>query len=228
MDVEPSIAHLGALIGVPSRANILSALFDGRALTATELAQVSGTTAQTTSSHLAKLVAAALLSVERHGRFRYYKLAGPQVAEALEPLTSISPHRPVVNRKVSEQDLGLREARFCYDHFAGELGVSLTESMLKKGYLEPSGRDFSLSAKGSEFCGTLGIDQAALYRQRRVFARQCLDWSERKPHVAGALGAAIAETFIGRGWVVREQIGRRLFVTTEGKSALQLLFGIES
>ena len=227
MDVEPSLAALGALIGVPARANILNALFDGRALTATELAIAAGITSQTTSSHLNKLVEAKLIVSERHGRFRYYKLAGPEIAEALEPLTLISPHRPTPIRGQSKSMQHLHEARFCYDHIAGKLGVLMTEAMLKKGYLSTSDRDFDITEKGKKFFAALGIDLAELKKQRRVFARRCLDWSERKPHVSGSLGAEIASTFIAKEWMKRTKHGRQLNFTDEGRGALQRHFSIK-
>jgi DNA-binding transcriptional ArsR family regulator len=226
MDVEPSIAPLGALIGVPARANMLSAMFDGRALTATELAFAARVTPQTASSHLSKLIDAGLLVAERHGRFRYYRLAGPHVAEALEPLTHISPHRPVPVRGRSDSIRQLREARFCYDHLAGHLGVLITAAMVKNGFLTPSGRDYDLSEAGRSFCADFGLDIESISAQRRVLARQCLDWSERRPHLAGSLGAALANTLLDRGWIAREESGRRVAVTEAGRSGFRHAFGL--
>jgi DNA-binding transcriptional ArsR family regulator len=226
MDVEPSIAFLGALIAVPARANILSALFDGRTLTASELAYAARVTPQTTSSHLAKLVEAKLLTVERHGRHRYYRLAGPEIAEALEPLTLISPHSPVPPRTHAPDVQRLREARFCYDHLAGRLGVVVLEAMLRRRLLIGQGRDFSLSAKGRKFCQELGIEPAQVKAQRRVFARQCLDWSERRPHLAGALGASIAQAFIDRRWIAKARTGRQVTLTEGGRTALGERLGL--
>jgi DNA-binding transcriptional ArsR family regulator len=220
MDVEPSIAFLGALIAVPARANILSALFDGRALTASELAYAARVSPQTTSTHLAKLVAARLLTVERQGRHRYYRLAGPEIADALEPLTLISPHRPVPPRNPASDVQMLREARFCYDHLAGRLGVLVLEAMLQRRLLISEGRDFDLSRHGRTFCQELGIEPVQVKAQRRAFARQCLDWSERRPHLAGALGASIAKAFIDRRWIAKARTGRQVTVTEAGRSAL--------
>lgn len=226
MDVEPSIAPLGALIAVPARANILSALFDGRALTASELAYAARITPQTASSHLAKLVDAALLVVERQGRFRYYRLAGPQVADALEPLTLLSPHRPVPVRGRSGDVQQLREARFCYDHIAGHLGVLITDALLDRKFLKSVGQDYKLSRAGVGFCRELGLEPGKIKAQRRVFARRCLDWSERRPHLAGALGASIAQAFIDHGWIERAREGRRITVSEVGRTALGQLLGI--
>jgi DNA-binding transcriptional ArsR family regulator len=220
MDVEPSIAFLGALIAVPARANILSALFDGRALTASELAYAARVTPQTTSSHLAKLVDAKLLIVERQGRHRYYRLAGPEIADALEPLTLISPHTPVPARGRTTAVQQLREARYCYDHLAGRLGVLVTDAMLDRQLLIPRGRDFDLSPRGHKFCEELGIEPTKVKAQRRAFARPCLDWSERRPHLAGALGAAIAQVFLDRQWISKARTGRCVTVTEAGRKAL--------
>lgn len=226
MDVEPSIAHLGALIAVPARALILGALFDGRSLTASELAMAARVKPATTSSHLAKLVEAKLIVAEKHGRFRYYKLASPQVAEALEPLTNISPHVPVPARVKSKSNEQLVQARLCYDHIAGQLGVLLTDAMLEGGILLPAERDFCLSDKGFRFCVELGLDIEKIEKQRRVFARKCLDWSERRPHLSGALGAALASTFMEKKWVMRAKVGRQLSVTDLGREAFLAKFGV--
>jgi DNA-binding transcriptional ArsR family regulator len=226
MDVEPSIAPLGALIAVPARANMLSALFDGKSLTASELAYSARVTPQTASSHLAKLVDAKLLVVERHGRFRYYKLAGPDVADALEPLTHISPHRPVPVRGRSVDVKQLRDARFCYDHIAGHLGVLLADAMLQKGLLAISNRDFELTQVGISFCESFGMELEKVRSQRRVFARQCLDWSERRPHLAGSLGAEFAKIFVTQGWIIQAKKSRSITVTKVGRDGFKKAFGI--
>jgi len=194
-------------LALPARANILSALFDGRALTASELAYAARVTPQTTSSHLAKLVDAKLLIVERHGRHRYYRLGGPAIADALEPLTLISPHTPVPVRGRTAEVQQLREGRYCYDHLAGRLGVLVTDAMLERQLLIPRSRDFDLSPLGHKFCEELGIEPTKIKAERRTFARRCLDWSERRPHLAGALGASIAQAFLDRQWTGRRAMG---------------------
>ena len=223
MDVEPSIAIIGHLIGVPARANILSALMDGRALTATELSYRAGVSPQTTSSHLAKLVDAELLAAFQQGRHRYYKLAGPQIAEALEPLTAIVAHKPVPKRGQPSTPEDLRPARLCYDHLAGRLGVALADALQAGDYLVSDKRDFVVSEAGETFFLELGIDMAALRKQRRLFARQCIDWSERRPHLGGALGAALAARFLKRRWISRQPQGRRVRLTKSGRQALEAL-----
>ena len=227
MNVPPSFASIGALLGVPARANILASLIDGRALTATELAISAGVSPQTTSSHLAKLVDAGLILAEKHGRHRFYKLADANIADILEPLGELVKHRPVPERRKSRTPEDLRPARICYDHLAGAVGVQVTDGLMKKGYLDPLGRDFRVTDGGSAFFAELGIDLAALARTRRVFARQCLDWSERRPHLGGVLGAAVCERFMNEGWIKRTRVPRQVKVLDIGRSALKGLLGIE-
>ncbi len=223
MDVEPSIAIVGALIGVPARASLLRGLMDGRAQTATELAYCAGVSPQTTSSHLAKLTDAKLLIAERHGRHRYYRLADPAIADAIEPLTHLVAHRPVPARRRSKALEELRAARMCYDHLAGGLGVALADGLLAQGHMVPAGLDFRVTAGGERFLAELGLDLPAIRAQRRIFARQCLDWSERRPHLGGALGAALAARCLARKWIRRAPEGRKVVVTTAGRQALDAL-----
>jgi len=215
------------MIGVPARASILAALMDGRALTATELSLQAGVSASTTSSHLAKLVDAGLLACEKHGRHRYYRLASPAIADAMEPLSTLVAHKPVPERRKSRAPQDLRPARMCYDHLAGGLGVALAQAMTAEGYLEPVERDFHVTVAGQRFLAELEIDVAAVAKQRRVFARQCLDWSERKPHLGGSLGAAVATVCLERKWIARPE-GRRVTVTSLGRTAFRDLLGLNS
>jgi len=227
MNVPPSFASIGALLGVPARANILASLIDGRALTATELAISAGVSPQTTSSHLAKLVDAGLIRAEKHGRHRFYRLTDPDIADILEPLAELVKHLPVPERRKSRTPKDLRPARICYDHLAGAAGVQMTDGLTKKGYLAPLGRDFRITDEGSAFFTDFGVDLAALARTRRVFARQCLDWSERRPHLGGALGAALCERFLQEGWIRRTRVPRQIVVLDAGRNALKRLLGIE-
>ncbi|MDP9138881.1 MAG: helix-turn-helix domain-containing protein, partial [Pseudomonadota bacterium] len=167
------MASVGALIGAPARASMVTALFDGRARTASELAKVSGVSAATASEHLQKLCAGKLIACERFGRFRYYKLAGTEVAELLEPLVHLVGKRPVPFRSVSKAAAELQHARMCYDHLAGRLGVSLTEAMLGRGHMVAASPDFALTPQGERWCTSIGIRLEAIRSQRRVFARQC-------------------------------------------------------
>ncbi|MGD1878836.1 MAG: ArsR/SmtB family transcription factor [Kiloniellaceae bacterium] len=226
MSVDPSFALVGALIGVPARANMMAALMDGRAQTASELAFAAGVTPQTASSHLAKLTGAGLIAVEKQGRHRYYRLAGPAVAEALEPRSHLTPNTRVPERRSAQlRRVGdLRTARFCYDHLAGRLGVALTDSLLKRRYLRRVESDFTLGPKGRAFLEDFGIDVTAAEGERRHFARCCLDWSERRPHLGGALGAALADHLLRRKWLRRERASRKVVLTPAGEAALAAAF----
>lgn len=225
MDAEVSIAAVAALVGDPARARMLTALMDGRARTAKELAYGAGVTPQTASSHLAKLLRASLLAMERQGRHRYFRLATPSVGHAVEALMAVSPTR--ARARASEAPLdGLRLARTCYDHLAGRLGVSVTEAMVRRRVLKPSGRDFLLTPAGTRFLGRLGVDVEKTRGERRAFARQCLDWSERRPHLAGSLGAAVARQCLDLRWVRRVGEERTLVLTLQGLRGLRTWFGI--
>jgi len=226
MSAGPNIAEIAALLGDPARTNIVVALMDGRALPASELAFRAGVTPQTTSSHLAKLTEGRLLTVERHGRQRYYRLANPAVAEAIEALMAVAVDGPPRHRPPSKGEGAIRHARTCYDHLAGELGVGLTQAMIKRRMLRPIGQDFQLTSAGEKFLTGLGIELPRVRLQRRAFALQCLDWSERRPHLAGALGAALADHCLAQGWVRRLPAGRALAVSPSGRNAFKDLFGV--
>lgn len=218
------LASLSSLIGDPSRALILSALFGGEALPAGELAFRARVTPQTASSHLAKLNEAGLVTVERMGRHRYYRLSGPEIGALLERMMTIA-WKPSVER--SRVPAPLRDGRMCYDHLAGRLGVAVTDALVARGVLARGDDAFALTEAGAEWFATLGIDAAALRDGRRSFARHCIDWSERRPHLAGALGAAIAERFVDRGWIRRDRDSRAVSLTEDGRAALARIFGPE-
>ncbi len=227
MDADLDIAAVAALVGDPARARMLTALMDGRARTAKELAYGVGVTPQTASSHLAKLLRARLLAMERQSRHRYFRLAAPSVGHAVEALmaVSVSPARPPVTRSEGPLD-GLRLARTCYDHLAGRLGVMVTDAMVRRRLLKPTGRDFLLTAPGERFLGRLGVDAGKARRERRAFARQCLDWSERRAHLAGSLGAAVARRCLDLRWVHLVGDERTLALTPQGRRGLRTWFGI--
>jgi DNA-binding transcriptional ArsR family regulator len=227
MIAEPSIANVAAILAVPARANILAALFDGRPLPAGSLAELAGVTRQTTSHHLAVLLNAKLVTCERKGRIRLYRLAGPHVAEALEPLTHLSTHRPIPTRGNAGAGRALREARLCYDHLAGQLGVAVTAAMIDQKLLSDGGREFRLAAVGEKFVAGLGIDIEVLRNLRRCLALKCLDWSERRPHLAGSLGAALAAEFMRRRWIVRLRQKRCVAVTALGRAKLKALLDLD-
>lgn len=221
-------ARIGAVIGVPARANMLAALAGGQALTATELALHAGVTASTASSHLKKMSDLGLIVVEKQGRHRYYRLSDARVADALEPLAHLLPDRPVAHRKPSKLLQELRESRMCYDHLAGVLGVAVADALKARGYMTEDDKDFHPTDAGFGFFADLGIDFEVLRGKRRHLARRCLDWSERRPHVGGALGAALAETFINNGWIERIRDSRKVVLTGTGQAALSARLGIDA
>lgn len=226
MNGEPYIAETAALIGDPARANMLLALMDGRALSASELAEVAGVTAQTTSGHLAKLLGANLIVVERQGRHRYYRLASERVAQALEALSVLSGDGAPRHRPTGPRDEAMRFARTCYDHLAGQLGVAITVALIDRGYLVEGERDFELTTSGESALREFGIDIAAERRRRRAFARRCLDWSERRAHLGGALGASLLARCQELDWLARTPDSRAVTLTTRGKRGLSDAFSI--
>lgn len=221
MDAGPNLSRIGALIGDPGRANILTALMAGRALTATELAYVAGVSCQTTSSHLAKLTEARILVLEKQGRHRYYRLAGAAVANALEALMVIAADNQRRRPYIRPEERAVRQARMCYDHLAGRLGVSITSAMVEHDYLLPESHEFKLTTSGEAFLRKLGVDIDLAKGRRRAFARQCLDWSERQPHLAGSVGAALADQCLKLKWIHRIPNGRAIRVTHKGYRELK-------
>ena len=216
---------IGMAIGSPARAAMLDALVEGHALTATELARVARVAPATASAHLERLLRSGLLVRERHGRHRYFRIAGPEVAEALDVLSRLGAERTAPGPPPSRELKAIHRARLCYDHFAGELGVAMTSAMVERGWLVPEDRDFRLTESGEAFFAGLGIDLAAARSKRRMFARQCLDWSERRPHLAGSLGAALAERSFDEGWVKRTRQPREVAITPYGEAELERHFG---
>jgi DNA-binding transcriptional ArsR family regulator len=220
------LAEVAQMVADPGRANILSSLMDGHALTAGELATVAGVTPQTTSSHLAKLVERRLLAVERRGPRRFYRLATPLIARMLEGMMTVAASGPPRFRPPSRIDDQMRLARTCYDHLAGELGVALSDSMLERGHIEMDADAGELTANGLTFLAGLGVDLTSPVRNRRAFCRPCLDWSERRLHLAGRVGAAIAGLAFQRDWIRRRYKSRSVEITADGATALKQLFGI--
>jgi DNA-binding transcriptional ArsR family regulator len=223
------IAAIGAMLGDPTRAAMVAALLDGRALTVRELALRADVTPQTASFHLAKLANAKLVRVVAEGRHHYYGIAGSAIREGVEALAGIASAtrggrpRPAPARPPDAS----RFARRCYDHLAGRLAVALTAALQTRGLLEPAGRDFRLSPRGGRFFANLGIDFTGLRRGPRHFARACLDWSERRPHLAGALGAALLDQLITRRWLSRRRGARTVYVTPAGRRELRSRFGVD-
>jgi DNA-binding transcriptional ArsR family regulator len=227
MDGDVDIAPVAAVLGDPARAAILSALHDGRALPAGELALRAAVAPSTASEHLARLVDAGLLEVERGGRHRYFRIAGPDVAHAVEALAAIAPRRPVRSLREANAASALAEARTCYDHLAGRLGVAVAEALVRRGAVIGMNGEFKPGPRAAAVLADLGLDSEELHAGRRPFALRCLDWSERRPHVAGALGAALAGHALAAGWVERLPRSRAIRVTAAGSEALRSTLGVE-
>ncbi|EFG2886023.1 winged helix-turn-helix transcriptional regulator, partial [Escherichia coli] len=200
----PDIAAIASLVGDPARANMLQALMDGGALTATELAHEAGVTPPTASAHLSKLVNGGLLRVARQGRHRYYRLASPQVAGMVEAISGVAETLGPKRVRPGPKDAAMRQARVCYDHLAGEQGVALLDALLKRGVIEAGGGDLRLGGKGAGFFEAVGINLDDLKAKRRPLCRACLDWSERRSHLAGALGAAVLDVIVEKKWARRD------------------------
>lgn len=227
MGINPNMAEIAALLGETSRATILASMMDGRFHTASELAYMAAIKPQTASFHLAKLVEGKLIKVEKQGRHRYFQLAGEDIAQFLESFLAISPPPEIRSLRQSSQIKLLQDARTCYDHLAGKLGVQLTESMLKAGYLTLEGKQFVLTDEGILFFTTFGIDLTALKRKRRSFSHACLDWSERRYHLAGALGSELLNQFFNLGWLIRVPSIRAIKVTEKGKIGFKEVFHLD-
>ncbi|MEM9063066.1 MAG: helix-turn-helix transcriptional regulator [Pseudomonadota bacterium] len=214
----PDIARIASLIGDPARANMLSALMGGQALTATELASEAGVSAATASGHLGKLGDGGLVRVNQQGRHRYFSLAGPEVAQTLESLMGLAQHAGAVRVRTGPRDPALRRARVCYDHLAGDLGVQLYETMLASGGLTESGGEVTLTALGRDRLTGFGIDLDNLDTGRRKLCRSCLDWSVRRSHLAGAVGAAIWQQVQHKGWAKRIENSRIVAFSARGEA----------
>lgn len=217
----PGIAGIAALIGDPTRADVLISLMTGQALTATELAHGAGVTKQTISSHLSKLLDAQLIAVESQGRHRYYRLADAEVAQLLESLTGVASRVGVGNVRTGPREPALRKARVCYDHLAGELGVLVYESLHRHRFLRATDAEVSVTPSGKQFFSNLGIDTDALARGKRPLCRSCLDWSVRRHHLAGALGAALLDRCFALGWARRARRSRVVQFSLGGEKALR-------
>ena len=223
MTADVRMAEVAALVGDQARANILSALMGGRALTASELVHAAGVSPQTTSGHLGKLADGCLIACVKQGRHRYYRIATPRVAEMLEGIMAVVADAPPRHRPSSKLDDAMRTARTCYDHFAGKLGVGLTDALCAHGYVALSGEGGEVTESGVAFLEKFGVDLGAARSRRRIFCRPCLDWTERRPHIAGRLGAHLLDTMLAEGWVSRVAGDRSLRITDEGRAALVAL-----
>jgi DNA-binding transcriptional ArsR family regulator len=240
---DANIAAIGSVLADPGRCRVLTALGDGRALPASMLAAEAGVAPSTASEHLARLVDAGLLTVEPHGRHRYFRLAGPEVAELLEALARVAPAFQVRSLREGTRAHALRAARTCYDHLAGRVGVAVLDSMVEQGVLERDRFDdglppgdhpaspgtairFGVTERGTGFFNEFGVDLAAL-PPRRPAIRYCIDWSEQRPHLAGSLGAALTDRLFDLTWIRRAERSRVVHVTDQGRKGLAEVFGID-
>jgi DNA-binding transcriptional ArsR family regulator len=220
----PSIVGLAALIGDRARAEMLTALLGGQALTATELTEVADITKQTASAHLARLVEGGLLALEKQGRHRYFRLADDDVAELLESLLGVAYRTGAVRLRSSPRDPDLRKARVCYDHLAGDLGVLAFDAFRKRRFIAHDESGLTLSRSGAAFCESLGIDLESAPSSRRPLCRECLDWSARRPHLAGQVGALLLQRYYALGWAKRRARTRIVDFTPRGEREFTRLF----
>jgi DNA-binding transcriptional ArsR family regulator len=225
--MNPDYVHVAKCLANPARSVMVGCLLDGRALTAGELARSAGVLPSTASQHLAQLLAAGLVTATSQGRHRYFTLASPQTAEGLEALARICPPRTARSLTASREDAALRFARMCYDHLAGKLGVAILDAVLIKDWLQAANAGFVVTAEGRRAFEQLGIDLDAAQWRRRVFARACMDWTERRPHLAGALGSSLAAELLEQKWLERRERGRAVRVTPQGSDRLSDLLGVQ-
>lgn len=226
MAISPDFSYVAKLMADSSRAAMLEALLGLDGLPANELARKADVTLQTASSHLSKMVEGKLIRVEKHGRHRYYSLANTDVARAIETLIVIAPPVRIRSLKDSSRAEKIKIARTCYDHLAGRLGVKLTEAFIVKGYMIEEEDNFSVTEEGETFFRDFGIDLDTLRNKRRHFARKCLDWSERRYHLAGSLGHAVLLKLLELNWIEKLP-DRAVKITIEGKEKLYNILGIE-
>lgn len=223
MREEPDIARIASLVGDPARANMLTALMDGGTLTASELALEAGVTMPTASSHLAKLVEGGLLTLQRQGRHRYYALSGHHIAAMLETISGVAERVGPRRARPGPRDAAMREARICYDHLAGDRGVALYDSLLSRRILALRADTVDIGPKGQAFFDELGIDLPSLSGQRRPLCRSCLDWSVRRSHLAGALGAAMLDKIMEWKWARRDPQSRAILFSPAGRQNFERL-----
>ena len=227
-DPDVAVSRIAASIGEPARARMLYCLADGRARTSTELGVVGGVSASTASVHLNRLKAERLVNVFAQGKHRYYSLSGTSVADALEALSVVAGHSP--GAFVPTTPSRLRAARTCYDHMAGSVAVRLYDRFIALKWLTPDaagGHAYDLTSAGLKACAAVGIDVDATRTRRRRFAVACVDWSERRPHLGGALGAALLKIALKKRWVVQDLDSRALSVTAAGRRDMRARFGLQ-
>jgi DNA-binding transcriptional ArsR family regulator len=228
MITGPIIAEIAALVGDPARATMVSALLDGRALTASELAGAARVTPQTASTHLAKLTEAGLLSVARTGRHRYFRLASPTVVDMVDGIVAVALAKRPRYRPLSRQARALGAARICYDHLAGRLSVDVTDACAARRYVVLGAEAAEITRAGRRFLTEFGIELPAWRSGHRHVCRLCLDWTERRPHIAGAVGAAMTRRYFDLGWMRRLKDSQAVSVTPAGRRGFRETFGIDA
>jgi len=224
MKEGPNITTIAALIGDPGRANMLTALMSGKALTASELAQEAGVTAQTASAHLAKLLHGGMVAVRKQGRHKYFSLANSHVADLLEQMMGLAAHNGHMRTHTGPKDPAMRFARACYNHLAGEMGVRVYDHMLQNTCLKITGTDLALTPQGRALMQGIGIDLHPLETARRPLCKPCLDWSARRNHLGGALGTALLTQFEKLNWITRQKDSRIIRFTRRGKTEFDANF----
>lgn len=217
--MENQFKQVASLIGDPTRATIMWTLLDGKAFTATELAIAVDTSPQNISMHLTKLVQADLLSVESQGRHKYYKFSRKEIAYAIEAMANLMP-QPAAKNNLTNDFSAIKYCRTCYDHLAGKVGVLITDSLLKQKIIIDTNNTFKLSNKGEKWFSSIGISIEDLKQQRRSFIRPCLDWSERRHHIAGSLAASLLDTMLSSDWIRKTKNSREIIITAKGQKKL--------
>ena len=226
MKEGPDIAHIAALIGDPARANMLTALMSGKALTVSELAEEAGVTVQTASSHLSKLDEGGLLRPRKQGRHKYFALASDEVAHVLEALMGLAAGSGYLRKRTGPRDAELRQARVCYNHLAGDMGTQMFDSLMSQGHLVLGSEELELTETGTAFATEFEIDIEGLRKARAPVCRECLDWSERRSHLAGSLGRAFLRRFEELSWARRDQRTRVVTFSRNGAKAFNALFPV--
>lgn len=226
-EFETQLVLVASLLGDKARSVMLWNMLDGRAYTATELSLCAGISPQSASNHLGKLVGAGILEVRKQGRHRYYSYATPNAAQVIESMAGLLPSRHTPNTVTKPEPAGITYARTCYDHIAGRVGVAIARSLVERKIIQPDGNKYVVTGPGKKWFSSLGLDVEEIGSRKRSFAHQCLDWTERKPHLAGALGASLLQVMLKKNWVRKVAISRELLVTGAGRAGLKDTLGLE-
>lgn len=224
--MENQFKQIAALIGDPTRAIIMWTLLDGKAFTATELAIIANTSPQNISMHLAKLVQSDLLCVEKQGRHKYYRFSNKEIAYAIEAMANLIPHSTIPKKNIAEKYSPIKHCRTCYDHLAGKIGVALSESLLEQKIIVDNNNVFEIGPKGEKWFSDFGINVDEVKKQRRLFLKPCLDWSERRNHIAGSLATSLLDKMLSNDWLRKTNHSRAISITGKGEKELYEYFKI--